>query len=172
MAELVEGNLIKVGRIVGSRGNRGEVKVKLLTDFPERFRDLQWIYLIDPEDKLESRKIEKVWYHKNFVIIKFEGVETISKAEILRGRFLAIKREEAVRLPEGSYYFYEVIGLNVYTEEEKYLGKVEEIWKTGSNDVYVVKNGEQELLLPAIREVIRKIDLIEKKIIVHLLEGL
>jgi len=168
----VEVNLIRVGRIVGSRGNRGEVKVELLTDFPDRFRDLQWVYLIDPRDKLESLKIERVWFHKNFIIIKFEGVESISEAEILRGRFLAVKREEAVKLPEGSYYLYEVMGLDVFTEDGEYLGKVQEIWKTGSNDVYVVKDGEEELLLPAIREVVRKIDLTEKKMVVHLLEGL
>jgi 16S rRNA processing protein RimM len=165
--KLAAEELVRIGRIVASRGNRGEVKVILLTDFPERFKDLKTVYLIDNQGREAIFKIESARYHKDFVIIKFEGVESISQAEVFRGSFLAVRQSEAVKLPVGSYYIFEIVGLDVYTEEGKYLGKVQAIWRTGSNDVYVIKDREKELLFPALRETILRIDLAEKKMIVH-----
>lgn len=168
--KLAAEELVRIGRIVASRGIRGEVKVILLTDFPERFKDLKTVYLIDNQGREAIIKIESSRYHKDFVIIKFEGVESISQAEVFRGSFLAVRQSEAVKLPGGSYYIFEIVGLDVYTEEGEYLGKVQAIWRTGSNDVYVIKDREQELLFPALRETILRIDLAEKKMIVHRLD--
>ena len=107
------------------------------------------------------------------VLIKFKGIENPEQANLLRDTYLMIDRENEEPLQEGTYYIVDMIGLEVYTEEGKLLGKLEDIFNTGSNDIYVVKDelGKQ-ILLPAISDVIKQIDMENGKIIVHLISGL
>ena len=107
------------------------------------------------------------------VLIKFKGINSIEEAENLRNQYLQIPREDAISLEEGSYYIADLIGANVYTDEGKLIGVLQDIYNTGSNDIYVVKDelGKQTLL-PAIKDVIKEISLEENKIIVHILNGL
>ena len=118
-------------------------------------------------------KIQSVGYHKNQVIIKFEGINSVEEAENFRNAFILVDRNVLGELPEGIYYIADLIGLDVYTESNEYLGKVDDIFETGSNDVYVVKDelGKQ-VLLPAIKDVIKNVDIENKLITVHLMEGL
>lgn len=163
---------LEVGQIVNTFGIKGEVKVTPFTDNINRFDDLKKVYVkTKKEDKLY--KVENVRYHKNMVLLKLEGIDNPEQAELLKNAFLEIDREDAVPLKEGQFFIADLIGLEVYTDEGKLLGKVDDIYNTGANDIYVVKDelGKQ-ILLPGIKEVIKQVDLESEKIIVHLIPGL
>ncbi len=163
---------LELGQIVNVKGLKGEVKVNPFTDDITKFERIKKV-LIKRKNDLTEYEIEKVGYHKSQVIIKFKSVDTIDDAEKLRNAYIVVDRETLGELPEGVYYIADLIGLDVYTESGEYLGKVDDIYNTGSNDIYVVKDdlGKQKLL-PGIDEVIKKVDLDEGKIIVNLIEGL
>ena len=163
---------LELGQIVNVKGLKGEVKVNSFTDDNTKFERIPKVFLKRKEN-LTEYEIEKVGYAKNQVIIKFKGVNSVEEAETLRNSYIVVDREIFGELPEGVYYIADLIGLDVYTESNEYLGKVDDIFSTGSNDVYVVKDelGKQKLL-PGIDEVIKQIDLESGKIIVNLIEGL
>lgn len=162
----------EIGQIVNTSGLKGVIKVKPFTDDITKFNNFKTIY-ISIKKELKEFKIEQVRFSKNMVFLKLEGIDTIEEAENYRNFYLKIKRDKDEELEEGSYYIVDIIGCKVYTDEQKELGKVDDIFSTGSNDVYVVKDevGKQ-ILLPAIKEVIKNIDIENKTITVHLLEGL
>ena len=165
-------NLLEIGQIVNSYGIKGFLKVVPYTDDITRYSNLKEIY-IEKNKKLEKMEIEEVKYHKNLVLLKLKGIDDINETLKYKNCYIKIDRKDAVVLPENSYFIVDLINIEVYTEEDKYLGKIIDIFPTGSNDVYVVKDelGKQ-ILLPAIREVIKKVDIENKKMIVHLLEGM
>jgi len=163
---------LEIGQIVNTFGIKGQVKVVPFTDDITRFDYLKNVYV---KNKKETKQyeVEEVKYHKNFVLLKFKGINYMEEAETLRDSFLEVDREDAIPLEEDTYYIVDLIGLEVYSDENKLLGKLEDIFNTGSNDIYVVKDelGKQ-ILLPAISDVIKQINIEEGKIIVHLIEGL
>ena len=163
---------LEIGQIVNTFGIKGMVKIKPFTDDIKRFDKLETIYIENKKGKKEYR-IEEVKYHKNMVLMKLQGIDTKEQADLLRQSYLFVDRENEEPLEEGVYYIVDLIGLEVYTDQEQFLGKVEDIFNTGSNDVYVVKDelGKQ-ILLPGIPEVLQKVDLEKGKIIVHLIPGL
>ena len=165
-------NLLEIGQIVNSYGIKGFLKVVPYTDDITRYSNLKEVY-IEKNKKLEKMEIEEVKYHKNLVLLKLKGIDDINETLKYKNCYIKIDRKDAVDLPENSYFIVDLIDIEVYTEEDKYLGKIIDIFPTGSNDVYVVKDelGKQ-ILLPAIREVIKKVDIENKKMIVHLLEGM
>ena len=167
----MQGNL-EIGQIVNTFGIKGFVKVNPFVDDISRFDDLKKVY-IKKQKALKELEVEEVKYHKNMVLVKFKGIDKVEEAEILRNSYLEVDRENAIELQEGEYFIADLLGLEVITDEGNTLGKLEDIFNTGSNDIYVVKDelGKQ-ILLPAISEVIKEINLEEKKILVHLLEGL
>ena len=159
--------LITVGKIVAPHGVRGDVRIMPLTDFPDRFYDLKAVFVEDGA----QLKIEAVRQHKKFVLLKFSGYDSMDAAQTLRGKTLKIKREDVVKLPEGQYYIFDIVGLNVFTEEGVSLGSITDVLQPGSNDVYVVEqHDKKELLIPAIKEVVKKIDIEGKRMIVKLQE--
>ena len=163
---------LELGQIVNVKGLKGEVKVNSFTDDNTKFERIPKVF-IKQKQNLTEHEIEEVGYSKNQVILKFKNIDTVEEAEKLRNSYIVVDREIFGELPEGVYYIADLIGLDVYTENNEYLGKVDDIFNTGSNDVYVVKaeNGMQKLL-PGIDEVIKKIDLESNKIIVNLIKGL
>lgn len=163
---------LEIGQIVNTFGIKGMVKVKPFTDNIERFSNLEKIYIKNKSGQTEY-KIQEVKYHKNMVLVKFEGIENPEQADLLRNSYLIVDRETEESLEPGRYYIVDMIGLDVFTDDNEYLGKLEDIYNTGSNDIYVVKNelGKQ-VLLPAIEDVIKNIDMDNKKVIVHLIPGL
>ena len=163
---------LTLGYILKTRGLKGEVKVNSFTDDNTKFERIPKVF-IKQKQNLTEYEIEEVGYSKNQVILKFKNIDTVEEAEKLRNSYIVVDREIFGELPEGVYYIADLIGLDVYTENNEYLGKVDDIFNTGSNDVYVVKaeNGMQKLL-PGIDEVIKKIDLESNKIIVNLIKGL
>lgn len=163
---------LEIGQIVNTNGLKGVLKIKPFTDDITRFEDLETIYIQKANELIEFR-IEQVRYSKNMVLLKLEGIDDINKAEKYRNFYLKINRKDAVELEENSYFIIDIIGCEVYTDENELLGKVIDVLPTGSNDVYVVKTSEgKEILLPAIEDVIKDVDINNKKIIVHLLDGL
>ena len=163
---------LELGQIVNVKGLKGEVKVNSFTDDNTKFERIPKVFL-KQKGTLKEYEIEKVGYSKNQVIIKFKNINSVEEAETLRNSYIVVDREIFGELPEGTYYIADLIGLDVYTESNEYLGKVDDIFSTGSNDVYVVKDelGKQKLL-PGIEDVIKLIDIESGKIIVNLIEGL
>ena len=160
---------LAIARIQRGRGLKGEVKALILTDFPERFSLLDEVYVGD-EPRLVQLEYSRV--ARESVILKFGGYDDRTQADTLRGEHVWVPITDAVPLAEGVYYIYEIIGLTVRTVDGEYLGQVDDILFTGGNDVYVVKDGEHEILIPMIEQVVRKVDLAQGEIRVKLIEGL
>ena len=162
----------EIGQIVNTSGLKGEIKIKPFTDDITKFNDFKTIY-VSVKKELKEFEIEHVRFSKNMVFLKLKGIDTIEEAENYRNLYLKIKRDKDEKLEEGVYYVVDLIGCTVYTDDNQELGKVEDVFSTGSNDVYVVKDvlGKQ-VLLPAIKDVIKNVDIANKIITVHLMEGL
>ena len=163
---------LEVGQIVNTSGLKGLLKVIPYTDDKTRFEELTNLY-IEEKGQRKEFAIESVRYVKNFVLLKLKGIDRIEDAEKVKGYYLTIDRKDAKELDEDTYFITDLLGLEVYTEEGKLLGILDDIFPTGSNDVYVVKDDlGKQILLPAIADVIQKVDLSQKKITVRLLKGL
>lgn len=163
----------EIGQIVNTYGIKGFVKVNPFTDDITRFEKLKTVY-IDIKGNLKEFTIEEVKYSKNMVLLKFKEIPDINEAERYRNYYIKISRDKARKLPKDTYYIADLIGLEVYNENSnELLGKVDDIFSTGSNDVYVVKDelGKQ-ILLPGTKEVIKEVDLENGKIFVNLIKGL
>lgn len=163
---------LEVGQIVNTFGIKGFVKIYPYVDDVKRFDDLKKVY-VTLKKELKVLEIEEVKYQKNMVLVKFKGIDDLSEAEKLRNCYVEIAREDAIPLEEGQYFIVDLLGLEVYSDEGNLIGTLKDIFNTGSNDIYEVKDelGKQ-ILLPGIPEVIKEVDLENGKIIVHLLDGL
>lgn len=165
-------DLIRVGVIASTHGIRGEVKIYPTTDDPDRFLELETVYL-ETRKEMRELKIQSVKFFKKMAIVKFEGIDNINDIEKYKGCGLFIPREEAVELDEDEYYFADIIGMEVVTEEGTVLGILRDVLETGANDVYIVKKPDGgELLLPAIHECILDVDTEKNQMRVHLMKGL
>ncbi len=166
-----ESDFISIGRIVKNQGNKGELRVVPLTDFPERFQLLERVFLKQNGDLLEKR-IENLRYHKKFVILKLDGVNNIEEALGLKDSLVQIPGDEILELEEGHFYIDQLIGFNVITVENKYLGELTSIITTGGTDVYRVDGEEKEYMIPAAKEIITQIDIETSTIIIDPIPGL
>lgn len=162
----------EIGQIVNTFGIKGEVKVNPFTDDIEQFERLKSI-LVEKNKKLLEVEIENVRYQKHLVILKLKNIEDMNTAEKYKGCYIKIHRKDARKLPDGTYFIADIIGSEVITDDGQKIGKVDDIYNTGSNDIYVVKDelGKQ-ILLPGIKDVILDIDIEKQVVTVHLLEGL
>ncbi len=165
-------NFLRVGVISTTHGIRGEVKVFPTTDDPNRFKELKQVFL-DTGKEMISMEVEGVKFFKQMVILKFKGFNDINDIEKYRGKDLLVTRENAVKLEKDEYFIFDLIDSEVITDEGEKLGTLVEILTTAANDVYVVSTEQgKEILIPSIKECILDIDTDNKKITVHLLEGL
>lgn len=163
---------LEIGQIVNTNGLKGFLKVKPLTDDITRFEKLKTIYIQKAKELIEF-KIQEVKYNKQSVLLKLEGIDDITEAEKYKNFYIKISKGNAVKLEKNSYFIVDIIGCQVYTDENEYLGNVVDVFQTGSNDVYTLKNSEgKEILIPAIKEVIKNVDIKNKKIVIHLMDGL
>lgn len=172
----------QIGKIIGTHGLKGEIKVFPLTDFPERF---------DQTKQMLARAAngKEIWLHplaarmhKGFILLKVAEFQDVNETTPWLQAVLTISEDELMPLPEGRYYIYQILGMDVYQDDGLHLGKVTDVLSPGSNDVYVVElseegrslatDGQTELLLPVIDEVILSTDLQSKRITVKLLAGL
>ena len=161
----------EIGQIVNTSGLKGILKIKPFTDDIKKFSNLKTIY-IKTKSGLTEFKIEQVRYVKNMVMLKLAGIDTVEEAEKYRNLYIKILRDQEEELEEGSYYVVDILGCKVNTDANQELGKIVDVFQTGSNDVYVVKDEQgKQILLPAIKQVIKNVDIKNKIITVHLLEG-
>ena len=165
-------DLLQVGIITSTHGVRGEVKVYPTTDDPRRFRRLKEVVLDTVREKL-NLEIEGVKFFKQFVILKFKGLDNINDIEKYRQKSLYVTRKNAVRLQRDEYFIADLIGLKVQDEDGTELGTVKDVIETGANDVYEVEMADgRSLLLPAIKQCILNVDVENGMMQVHVLEGL
>ena len=161
---------LEVGKITNVHGLMGEVRVQPWADSPEFLCRFKTLYV----DKTHwPIQVERARVHKNMVILKFDGVDTMNEVEGWRQKDLLITRDQAIPLEEDEFFITDLIGLNVVTDEGETLGTLTDVMETGANDVYCVKTPEgKELLLPAIRDCILDVDLDKEEMLVHVLPGL
>ena len=165
-------DLLQVGIITSTHGVRGEVKVYPTTDDPRRFRRLREVVLDTGREKL-NLEIEGVKFFKQFVILKFKGLDNINDIEKYRQKSLYVTRKNAVRLQRDEYFIADLIGLKVQDEDGTELGTVKDVIETGADDVYEVEMADgRSLLLPAIKQCILNVDVENGMMQVHVLEGL
>ncbi len=162
---------IVVGTVAGAFGIRGEVKVRLETDFPERLAKKGELVLEWPDGKIEKRRlvsvrIDETQYGIGF--LKFEGIDDRDTASSMRGTVLRIYREQCEKLPEGHYYLHELVGLAVETTDGRKLGKISEVQQHPANDVYVVGN----IMIPALKSVVKEIDIAGGRMVINPVPGL
>lgn len=164
--------MISVGEICGTRGLHGELKVLPLTDFPERFKGMEEIW-VECGPRSGLYKIESYRAYKQLLLFKLAGINTVEEAAGLVKGLLKIDEGEVFPLPDDTHYVFQLLGLEVDDLERGYLGKLTEVLQTGANDVYVIK-GERygEVLIPAIKDVVLDIDLATSRMKVKLLPGL
>ena len=165
-------DLLQVGVITSTHGVRGEVKVFPTTDDVTRFKKLKKLILDTGKEYLEL-EVAGVKFFKNMVILKFKDFDNINDVEKYRQKALYVTRENAVKLKKDEYFIADLIGLSVQTDEGETLGKMTDVIQTGANDVYVVQTAEgEEILVPAIKECIREVDIKGGSMLIHLLPGL
>ncbi len=159
---------IEIGKIVNTHGVRGDVKINPFVDDSSVFTEFEYLIVGEKEYNVKGVKFVKAT-----PIVSLEGIDSIEKAEMLRNTGVFINEEDLPELTDGEYYIKDILGLEVITEEGEILGKVTNVFKTGSNDVYEVsKEGSKPVLIPAISEVVKTIDIENGEIRIHLLEGL
>lgn len=162
----------QVGVITQPHGVRGEVKVFPTTDDAGRFKKLKEVIMDDGRER-RTLEIESVKFFKQFVILKFKGYDSINEVERYRRAKLYVTRANAVKLKKDEYFIADLIDMEVVTEDDVHFGRIKDVLVTGANDVYVVARDDgTEALLPVIKECVRKIDMEQGKITVHIMDGL
>lgn len=164
--------LLQVGVIASTHGIKGEVKVFPTTDDVMRFKKLEKVILDTGKEQL-TLEIQGVKFFKQFAILKFKGIEDINDIEKYKGKGLFVERSNAVELEEGEYFIADMIGMHVITDDKKEFGILKDVMETGANDVYVIETlDNKEVLIPAIKQCIVKIDIEKQEMEIHILEGL
>lgn len=160
---------ILIGKIAGPFGIGGEVKVTVLTDFPERFEKGRSVRLKPARGPEQVVKVQRSRAHKGGLVVKFEGADTREAAESLRDASIVIGRAELAELESGSYYVFDIIGLEVVSEDGRECGEVVEVLQGGANDVYVTSTG---LCIPALKDVVSRVDLAARRLTIRPVPGL
>ncbi len=163
-------DFLAVGKVLKPQGVKGELKVEPLTRSPERFLELEKVFSDARGNK--ELKICGVRFQKNLVFLKIEGIDSIEGAEQLRNKLLFIPASWRKELPRGEYYIYELIGIEVFTGNGERLGTLKEVMSLPGNDVFLVEKEDEEILIPALKKVVKKVDLDRGQMEVELLPGL
>lgn len=164
--------LLEVGRIVKSHDFSGRMKVVSYCESENLFKSAGEVFLRHGNEEPARFKLRDIRGGKKNLIVSLEGIDDADAARALVGAEILIPPDRFAKLPDDEFYWWELVGLEVLNEEGQFLGRIETVFPTGGNDVYVCTGGEREILLPAIREVIRNVDKEKRKMIVRLLEGL
>lgn len=163
---------VPVGTLGKTHGLKGELKfIPEITD-TELFDGLRTARIGGEDESAPPREIASLRGTASRLIIRFEGIDRIEDAQPLTGKSLLVPQDEFPPLPEGEHYWFEILGLEAYDDTGKFYGTVDEIIETGSNDVYVVREGSDEVLLPAIGDVIQSIDPEQNRLVFHVIDGL
>ena len=163
--------LYQIGAITATHGVKGEVKVFPMTDDIKRFKGAKGVILKAPHEEIKL-DIVSARAQKNLVIVKFAGIDNINDIEKYKGCGLFVTEENRVKLSKDEYFASDLMGMDVITDEGEALGEIIDVLFTGANDVYVVKTSDKDVLIPAIKDVIKAVDVENRKMTVHLLDGL
>ena len=164
---------VTIGAVNGAHGIRGEIKIFPLTNDVKRFSGLELVQLTGQNQVAKKYTIKNVRFNsKGFALLKLDGIDDRNAAEILKGCLVSIPRELCPELDADQYYHFELLGLRVETTTGEYLGEIADILEMPASDVYVVRNSEREVLIPAVRQFIKEVSIEQGKMIIELLEGL
>lgn len=165
---------LKVGKIVNTHSLKGEVKVISSTDFEEeRFKKGSKLLITRGNQLIREVVVQSYRNHKNFLLVKFEGIDSVEEAEKLKNLQIKIDSDEVGELEENEFYFHQIIGCEVFDENDRNLGEIIDILTPGANDVWVIKGEEgKEILIPYIEDVVKQIDITNKKVNIEVMEGL
>lgn len=172
MGQDAQSSFIAIARIARTRGNRGEVLADLYTDFPDRFDELKEVWLEFDDGHTQCVAVEDTWEHKGRRVLKLAGVHTIDSAEKYIGCWILIPIEQAVQLPDGTYYDHDLVGCSVQDTHGNQLGVVSDILRIAGNNQLVVKCLDREFLIPAVEDICVRISIEEKRILIDPPEGL
>ncbi|MBP1968124.1 16S rRNA processing protein RimM [Virgibacillus natechei] len=165
--------MFNIGKIINTHGVRGEVKVLRISDFEERFAVGETVYAVKESEEEIELVIGSHRIHKGFDLLIFEGYDNINDVEHLKGSQLKITEGQLTALDEGEFYYHEIIGCEVFTNNEEHLGIIKEILSPGANDIWVVKQAQgNDLLIPYIEDVVKEIDIEAQRILIEPMEGL
>ena len=169
-----EPSYVIVGQVRRPHGIRGELRVEIITDYPERLEQRACFYLASPDtpETVQRYPVEELRLHHDVLLLKLDGCDDRNEAEELRGMLVQIPLEDAAPLEEGEYYHFQLIGVRVETETGEWLGQVAEVLDTGAHDVFIVRGPRGEVLLPAVEDVVLELDLEAGEMVVHLLPGM
>ncbi|MRG85423.1 ribosome maturation factor RimM [Salinibacillus xinjiangensis] len=170
----MDNQMFNIGKVVNTHGIKGEVKIIKITDFDERFEKGNKVFWFAEDGKKTlSLEIDGHRIHKNFHLLHFKGYDSINDVESLKGGTLKISEEQQTSLEEGEFYYHQIIGCAVVTEDGTEIGIVKEILTPGANDVWVVKRkGQKDVLIPYIESIVTDVDVENKRILIHPMEGL
>jgi 16S rRNA processing protein RimM len=158
--------LIPVGKILKTHGNKGALKVLNLSDIPDRLRHCKTLFCMN-NSGVEELTVTQYRSHDRFAIMSFENINSLSDGEKRKGHLLCIKEKDLSTLPEDTFYIHEIVGFTVFDESRRCIGKLKEIWQLPANDVFVVKSDHSEILIPATKKAIKKISTDDNEIIVN-----
>ena len=164
--------MIAVGRITKSVGLRGEFRVAMLTDNPERFANLKTVWCGTDETTAVRFSILSMRIERSAVVLKLKAIDSRSLADEHRGEYLFVESKDTITPGKGSYFIHDIIGMKVVTEAGEEIGRVRDVMELPANDVWVVSSGTKEILIPAIKEVIRQVDLNGRTVVIRPLEGM
>lgn len=166
-------DLILIGLISKPHGIFGEVKVKVLTDFPSRFQNIRRVFMVLKDGEIKNIAIEKTKILNSTVLIKFQDINSIQEVKAIIGSEIAVLKEECIKLPQDSYYIFDLIGLQVVLSHGEFIGTVEDIELNSAQDLLIVKSLHgNEVMVPFVKELIPKVSLTDKKIVVNNIPGL
>ena len=172
MSPIPPENLLLMGEVIRPHGLEGLLRIKSYAETKESFLRAKMVFIQKGLDEPRGYDVTSVRPHKNVHLLKLRGVDSLEEAEKLRGARILIGKETLSSKRRDEYFWHELIGLEVYLSRGEYVGKIKNILPTGSNDIYVVQEGNKEVLIPAIYDVIQEINLIEKRMIISDVEGL
>ena len=159
--------MTSIGKIVKTQGNKGELRVLPFLDFFEHLEKLDFVYIQD-----KKFEVQGIRAHNKFIALKLKGCDSIDSGKEFIGRSVEVPEDSIKKLSKDQFYWHDILGLSVFDEEGNSYGQIKEVFPTGSNDVFVLKEKEKEILIPATKDVIKEINLKEKKVIIHLIDGL
>lgn len=168
----MDDSLIEIARIVKPLGIRGEVKIFSLSRTPYNLEKYKTFHVVDQENHYDELTVEHFRVSSNSAVLKFVGFDSREEVEVYRDCALMIHNDQLPPMDEDEYLIRDLIGMEVISDEGEKLGNLEDVWELPANDVYQVKNGNQELLIPAIADIVLNIDLERRRIVVSLIEGL
>ncbi len=168
----MKGQYIIIGRVSGLHGIKGKLRIHYYNERRSDFLSYRKVYLEDRDGLVQPHEIQEAKIHKKFISARLKDCEGIADAEKFIGASVLVERENLPPLGEGEYYWFEIIGMDVVTDDGSSLGKVKRILPTGSNDVYLVQGSGGEWLIPATQEVIVRVDRDKGHMVIHPIEGL